>query len=93
MGKRVAHLVTGTMTDYIEFDDGFAIARTRTPQIACGHTLAESALRAKYGITIVGVKTHGEDFTYATPETSIRHTDELIVSGPTRKVEAFCALS
>ena len=93
MGKRVAHLVTGTMTDFIEFDDGFAIARTRTPQIACGKSLAESALRAKYGITVVGVKTRGQDFTYATPETSIVTSDELIVSGPTHKVESFCALS
>ena len=92
MGKRVAHLVTGTMTDYIEFDDGFAIARTRTPKVACNQTLEKSALRSKYGITVVGVKTHGEDFTYARPETSISHSDELIVSGPTRKVEAFCAL-
>ncbi len=92
MGMRVAHLVTGTMTDYIEFDDGFALARTRTPQVACGKTLAESALRQKYGITVVGVKTRGEDFTYARPETSIAQSDELIVSGPTNKVEAFCAL-
>ena len=92
MGKRVAHLVTGTMIDYIEFDDGFALARTRTPQVACGKTLAESALRQKYGITVVGVKTRGEDFTYARPETPISQSDELIVSGPTNKVEAFCAL-
>lgn len=92
MGKRVAHLVTGTMTDYIEFDDGFAIARTKTPQVACGRTLDESQLRSKYGITVVGVKTRGEDFTYARPETSIAQSDELIVSGPTDKVEAFCAL-
>lgn len=92
MGMRVAHLVTGTMTDYIEFDDGFALARTRTPQVACGKTLAESALRQKYGITVVGVKTRGEDFTYARPETPIAQLDELIVSGPTNKVEAFCAL-
>ena len=92
MGKRVAHMVTGTMTDYIEFDDGFAIARTKTPQVACGKTLDESQLRSKHGITVVGVKTRGEDFTYARPETSITQSDELIVSGPTNKVEAFCAL-
>lgn len=92
MGKRVAHLVTGTMTDYIEFDDGFALARTRTPEVACGKTLAESALRQKYGITVVGVKARGEDFTYARPETPISQSDELIVSGATNKVEAFCAL-
>ena len=31
MGERVAHLVTGKMIDFIEFDDGFAIAKTRAP--------------------------------------------------------------
>lgn len=93
MGERVAHMVTGAMIDYIEFDDGFAIARTRTPPVACGKTLEQSALRSKYGVTVVGVKRRGEDFTYARPETTIVPTDELIVSGPTKKVEAFCALS
>lgn len=92
MGKRVAHLVTGAMIDYMEFDDGFAIARTRAPQVAWGRTLAESNLRQRYGITIVGIKRRGEDFTYARPETSIESSDELIASGPTQKVESFCAL-
>lgn len=93
MGERVAHMVTGTMIDYIEFDDGFAIARTRTPTVACGKTLEESSLRSKYEVTVVGVKRRGEDFTYARPETTISPSDELIVSGPTQKVESFCALS
>jgi trk system potassium uptake protein TrkA len=93
MGERVAHMVTGTMIDYIEFDDGFSIARTRTPEVAVGRTLGESQLRRKYAITVVGVKRRGEDFTYATPETDIVASDELIVSGPTKKVEAFCSLT
>ncbi|MFD1859743.1 potassium channel family protein [Aeromicrobium camelliae] len=92
MGERVAHMVTGAMIDYIEFDDGFSIARTRAPRVAFDQTLAEAALRSKYGITVVGVKRRGEDFTYARPETLVNASDELIVSGPTRKVEEFCAL-
>ena len=56
MGQRVAHMVTGKMIDFIEFDDGFAIVKTRAPLEAVGKTLGESALRSKYGVTIVGVK-------------------------------------
>ncbi|MFZ0141770.1 MAG: TrkA C-terminal domain-containing protein, partial [Aeromicrobium sp.] len=93
MGERVAHMVTGAMIDYIEFDDGFAIARTRAPEISWDHTLEETGLRQKYGITVVGVKRRGEDFTYARPETSIAKSDELIVCGATKKVESFCALT
>jgi trk system potassium uptake protein len=93
MGERVAHMVTGSMIDYIEFDDGFSIARTKAPAEAFDRTLAESALRGKYGVTVVGVKSPGRDFTYARPETEIHHRDELIVSGPTDKVERFSAIA
>ncbi|MBP0446563.1 TrkA family potassium uptake protein [Roseomonas sp. SSH11] len=91
MGERVAHLVTGKMIDFIEFDDGFAIGKTRAPREAEGRTLAECALRSKYGVTVVGVKRPKTDFTYARPETTIRPGDLLIVSGPTKLVEAFAA--
>jgi trk system potassium uptake protein TrkA len=93
MGERVAHLVTGRMIDFIEFDDGFAIAKTSTPREAAGATLADSALRSKYGITVVGIKRPGTDFTYARPETMVEGGDLLIVSGPTKLVETFAALT
>ena len=93
MGERVAHLVTGKMIDFIEFDDGFAIVKTRAPAEAVGRTLEESALRSRHGITIVGVKRQGADFTYARPETRVETGDLLIVSGPTKLVEAFAALT
>lgn len=93
MGERVAHLVTGRMIDFIEFDDGFAIAKTSTPREATGATLADSALRSKYGITVVGIKRPGTDFTYARPETMVERGDLLIVSGPTKLVEKFAALT
>jgi len=93
MGERVAHLVTGRMIDFIEFDDGFAIVKTRAPREAVGRTLGECQLRSKYGITVVGVKSPRKDFTYAQATTPIAHGDLLIVSGPTKLVEAFAALT
>ncbi len=93
MGERVAHLVTGKMIDFIEFDDGFAIVKTRAPQESVGKTLAQSALRSKHGVTIVGVKSPKTDFTYAKPETSVNSGDLLIIAGETRAVERFAALS
>ena len=92
MGKRVAHMVTGTMTDFIEFDENFAIARTRAPKRAEDQTLKDSALRAEFGVTIVAVKARGQDFSYAQADTFVSPGDELIVSGPTAKVETFCAM-
>ena len=92
MGERVAHMLTGSMHDYIEFDDQFSIARTNAPQMTWDKTLAESAPRTHHGVTIVGVKRVGEDFTYARPETEVHRHDQLIVSGPTEAVEKFCGL-
>jgi trk system potassium uptake protein len=91
MGERVAHLITGRMLDYIEFDDGFAIAKVRAPVEAVGRTLADVALRTKWGITVVGTKLPGQDFTYARPETVVPRGCILIVAGDTAKVEQFAA--
>jgi trk system potassium uptake protein len=91
MGERVAHLLTGRMLDYIEFDDGFAIAKVRAPREAVGRSLADIGLRTKWGITVVGVKLPGQDFTYARPETVVPQGCLLIVAGDTAKVEHFAA--
>lgn len=92
MGERVAHMLTGSMIDFMEFDDGFSIARTLAPRMTWDKTLAQSSPRTHYSVTVVGVKRQGEDFTYARPETMVHRHDQLIVSGPTQKVERFCSL-
>jgi trk system potassium uptake protein TrkA len=87
MGERVAHLVTGKMIDFIEFDDGFAIVKTKAPRWAIGKSLAAAAIRSRFGVTVVGLKRAHEDFTYARPETVLEGDDLLILAGPTHLVE------
>lgn len=91
LGKRLAHLIGSRLLDYIEFDDGFAIVKMTPPSEAVGFTLAESDIRQKHGVTIVGVKSPGQDFTYARPETTVRSGDLIIVSGPTTLIERMAA--
>ncbi|QOY95331.1 TrkA family potassium uptake protein [Massilia sp. UMI-21] len=91
MGARVAHLITGRMMDFIEFEDGFAIAKIHAPPGTHFQTLAEAHVRSRYGVTIVGVKRANEDFEHALPDTRILPADLLIVSGPTKKIELFAA--
>ncbi|MGH3860002.1 potassium channel family protein [Actinokineospora sp.] len=93
MGERVAHLVTGRMLDYIEFEDDYAMVKTAAPAEAIGLPLGESKLRAKYDVTVVGVKRPGEDFTYATAETVVHKGDVLIVAGRTPNVEQVAELT
>ncbi|WP_136611267.1 potassium channel family protein [Sinomonas albida] len=90
-GVRTAHLVSGRMLDFIEFDDDFAIVKMYPPKETQGFTLAESQVRAKYGVTVVGVKSPGEDFTYAQPHTKVSSRDMLIVSGHVDLLERFAA--
>lgn len=90
-GRRAAHLVSGRLLDYIEFDDEFAIVKMYPPKETQGFTLDESDIRSRYGVTVVGVKSPGEDFTYAAPKTKVSSRDVLIVSGQVDLIERFAA--
>lgn len=92
MGKRVAHLVSGRLMDYIEFDDGFAIVKTLASEELWDVPLSRSIPRSRHGVTVVGIKRAGEGFTYATPETVVHRGDVLIVSGERVAVERFAEL-
>lgn len=92
MGQRVAHLVRGRMLDYIEFEDDFAMVKTNPPTDIVGKRLADSAVRSRYGLTVVAIKRPGEGFTYATADTVVRADDTIIVAGRTRQTERFSEL-
>ncbi len=89
MGERVAHLVTGRMLDYIEFEDDYALVKTTPPTEAVGKPLGETKLRLRYGVTVVGIKRPGSGFTYATPDSVVHADDVLVVAGRRDDVERF----
>jgi trk system potassium uptake protein TrkA len=91
-GERAAHLVSGRMLDFIEFDDDFVIVKMHPPQPIRGVPLSESGVRKKFRITVVGVKTPGQEFTYATPDTVVSDQDLIIVSGNSANIERFANL-
>lgn len=90
-GVRVAHLVSGRMLDFIEFDDDFAMVKMYPPKSVRGVPLSDTDIRKKYGVTVVGVKSPGAEFTYATPATVISNHDLIIVSGNSGQIEKFAA--
>jgi trk system potassium uptake protein TrkA len=89
MGERVAHLVSGAMLDYIQFDDGFALAKLEVVEPLGAGPLGELGLRAKYGITVVGVRAPGRAFTYADRETEIVPGSLIAVAGRIEAVDRF----
>ena len=91
-GERVAHLVSGRMIDFIRFDDNFALVKMYPPKPIRGLSLRDSEVRSKYNITVVGVKSPGKPFTYATEQTVVTNHDLIIVSGTNEDIEVFAAL-
>lgn len=90
-GKRVAHLVRGRMQDYIEFDEDFAMVKTKPPRSILGKSLAAGGVRTKFQVTIMAVKSPGSTFDYATEETVLTEGDIVIASGKIENVERFSA--
>lgn len=90
-GQRIAHVITGQLIDFIEFDDDYALAKIRAPRAIWDRTLAEAALRRQHGVTVVGVKRPGEEFCAAQPDTVVHRGDLLVVAGDTERVERLAA--
>ena len=92
MGRRVAHLVTGRMIEFVQLDEGFALVELKPPKEIVGRSLADSQVRSRYGITVVCIKPRGGSFTYATPETVPGADDILVVAGETDRAQGFAEL-
>jgi trk system potassium uptake protein TrkA len=93
MGKRVAHLVRGSLLDYVEFEDDFVMIRTSPPREAQDRPLGVLGLRDKYGITIVAVKRPGGIWGHTTAQTVLYEEDQIIVQGSKTQAERFSNLS
>jgi trk system potassium uptake protein TrkA len=92
MGKRVAHLVRGSMQDYLEIGDDFALVKTKPGVAFVGTPLGQLGIRSTYGVTVTAVKRPGERWTYTTADTVLGSQDVILVAGETRKAEAFSQL-
>ncbi|WP_192814837.1 TrkA family potassium uptake protein [Tsukamurella sp. 1534] len=94
MGVRVAHLVSDQrLLDYVKFEEGYVMAKTRAPQSVVGVPLGQSGLRAKYKITVVAIKRGNGEFTSAGLDSVIEPGDLLLVAGRQQAVEEFAELS
>ncbi|CAM5586786.1 potassium channel family protein [Streptomyces narbonensis] len=67
-------------------------SRPWLPEPCTGQPLGQSRVRSEYGITVVGIKRPGEDFTYATANTVVEQGNIIVVTGKTSAVETFTEL-
>lgn len=92
-GERIARLVSGRMLDYIDFDEGYALAKIYPPLRIQGKSLEEVQFAKKYRITVVGMKSPGTDYIAPTADSIIGAYSTLIVSGRSEDLEKFARLN
>ncbi|MGY4689450.1 potassium channel family protein [Salibacterium sp. K-3] len=90
MGNRIAqHLVSEKVIDYIELSDDFSIVEIAAPTFMSQKSLIDLDIRAKFGVTILGIK-RGKQFNISPrAEDQIFENDILIVIGHKNDLKRF----
>lgn len=87
MARRVAYNLASTnVMDYIELSPKFSIVEITVPKSFQNKTLAESNVRAKYGINIVAIKRDDHLIISPLPEEHLRENDIAVVVGSNESI-------
>ena len=82
MGLRVAqHLVTPNLLDMIELSDEYSIVELKAPKEMIGRTLRQLDIRAKYGCSVMALKTGNHMNISPNADDVVKEEDILIVVG------------
>lgn len=92
MGIRAAHLIQGRVLDFVTIDEGFALIRCPAPEAIQQRPLDTLDVRRTYGVSVVAVRRPHEPWDATEPGTVLYDNDQILVTGPTGKVEAFSNL-
>ncbi len=93
MARRVAYnLASTSVMDYIELSPQFSIVEISAPKAFQNQTLAQSNIRAKYGINVVAIKRDEKLIISPLPSEVIREGDVVIVVGSNEGINGLEAL-
>lgn len=90
MGRRVAHMVRGSLEGYVEIEPGYATAKLAAPEHLLGVPLRELGIQDRGGVSVVAVQRDG-DWIPANQETRFDAGDRILIAGPPTKLEAFAS--
>lgn len=93
MGERTARSLARRVTDYFSVDDDFALVEMEAPRRFIGKPLGESGIRAKYGVTIVSMKSPGGAFGHVDQSTIMNAGDLILLAGTPASLDRFVAES
>lgn len=93
MGKRVAHLVRGSLLEYIRVGDDFAVAETVPPASVTGAPLDPARIEALYGVRVIARRTGTGPWEFTGAGSVISAQDRILVAGPPDMTDAFSQLT
>jgi len=85
-------ILNPNILDELRLSDDFSILEVVAPSALTGRSLAESNLRADYGVTVIGYKRGGDASFSPGPDFVIEPGDVLVVGVTRRDRERFLAL-
>lgn len=89
MGVRVAHsLVATNVLDHIELSPEYSILEVIAPDSLVGKTLRQSALRARFAVTVMAIKRDRDIIVSPEAEEVIRENDVLVCIGENDKLHS-----
>ncbi|GAA1864679.1 potassium channel family protein [Brevibacterium marinum] len=93
MGRRLAHLIRGHMSDFLPISEDFVLARTTVPTRFSDSPLGSFDLRRHHGVTVVAFR-RGDDehWDIADQDVTLYGEDEMLIAGTPRNVEDFSAI-
>ncbi|WP_067779365.1 potassium channel family protein [Actinomyces vulturis] len=90
MGQRTAHLVSGSLQDWVDYGGGkFCMAKMRAPQFMIHQNVAETRLPDQFDVKVVARRSVGQPWEYITPETELAAGDVIIVAGSEDRLVEF----
>ncbi|WP_251840456.1 potassium channel family protein [Oceanitalea stevensii] len=93
MGRRVAHLLRGTIAEYLDLGGGFAMVTAAAPEAMTGRPLDKVGFRKKHNLNVVAVRQPDGSWGHATGETVLAKGDTIIVVGPAAVAERFMEMT
>ncbi|MFV0254422.1 MAG: potassium channel family protein [Beutenbergiaceae bacterium] len=93
MGRRVAHLLSESVTEYTDLGGGFAMVTAPVPPGAVGKPVSQLRPREHHDVTIVAARKPDGDWSHVTDQSTLDWGDIVLLTGPEQALEAFTDLA
>lgn len=93
MGRRVAHLVRGSIMDYLEVDPGYAMVKMAAPKQLHGIRLGDSGVRKNFRVTVAAKANTNGKWQNSDNDTVLEEGDRILVLGSVQDTERFGQLA